>query len=279
MLHRLAAAEIEKLRLHGVTHLTYDEVAGLQELALAVDAAARSEGLPTGLTRPIVLGPRDDQVLWPPTCAGLAALSRAEHWMPGDEAEAAVCLAWVLAHGRDVAALERATLTRGDFRRAVEAWRNALPVSIGEVAGAVRALFDAQDDSGFRVDAQLFERVAGHAEAAGDAETAGRVRALWGRLAETRRKETASARARTDWGLVTLRLAAFTGCPPDAWLVRPSAEALDAYAAFFDFEALKAGAKGEDAPARAQREALRELFAATDAIARAHAAKPAAKEG
>ena len=150
MLHPLAAAEIAKLRQHGVTGLTYDEVAGLQELALAVDTAARSEGLPTGLTRPIVLGPGDDQVLWPPTCAGMAALGRVEPWLPSDEAEATVCLAWILAHGRDVALLERVTLTRGGFRRAVEAWRGALPVSIGELGGAVRALFDAQDNAGFR---------------------------------------------------------------------------------------------------------------------------------
>lgn len=274
MLHPLAATEIAKLRQHGVTGLTYDEVASLQELALAVDAAAHSEGLPTGLTRPIVLGPGDDQILWPPTCAGLRALGQVDPWLPGDEAEASVCLAWILAHGRDLAALERATLTRGEFRRAVEAWRNALPVSIGELAGAVRALFDAQDDAGFRLDGQVFERVAGHAEAAGDAETAERVRALWGRLAEKRRKETAPSRARTDWGLVTLRLAALTGCPPDTWLVRPSAEAVEAYAGVLDFEALKAGAKGDSAPQRAQRDALRALFEATDAIARAHAAKP-----
>ena len=63
---------------------------------------------------------------------------------------------------------------------------------------------------------------------------------------------------------------ALTGCPPDAWLVQSAPEAVDAYAALFDFEALKAGAEGAKPAERAQREALRALFAATDAIARAH---------
>ena len=270
MLHPLAQTEIDKLRAHGVEALTYDEVAALHERALEVERAAASEGLPTGLTRPVRLGPGADQTLWPMTCAAMDALARVEPWVGDDEAEAARAVGWLLAHGRDLPLLERATLTRADFAAAVRDWARRLPVTAEELAAAVRATFAAGDDAGFRVEAEAFERVARHAEAAGEPDTAAAVRDLLARLQATRRKTISPHRARPAWGAMTLRLAALTGCPPDAWRVQPAPEAIDAYAALFDFEALKAGADGAEPAKRAQRDALRALFAATDAIARAH---------
>lgn len=276
MLHPLAAIEIEKLRRHGVEGLTHDEVASLHELALAAERAAASEGLPTGLARPVLLGPGPDQTLWPMTCAALDALARVEGWVGESEAEGVRAVAWLLAHGRDLAALGRATLTRQTFRRAVEGWAKDLPVSPAELAAAVRAAFAAGEEAGFRVDAEAFARVARAAEAAGEPGTAEALRALLARLEAARRKAMAPHRASPGWGLMTRRLAALTGCPPDAWLVQSAPEAVDAYAALFDFEALKAGAEGAKPAERAQREALRALFAATDAIARAHTPPPGA---
>lgn len=158
MLHALAQTEIDKLRAHGVEALTYDEVAALHERALDVERAAASEGLPTGLTRPVRLGPKPDQTLWPMTCAGMDALARVEPWVGDDEAEAARAVGWLLAHGRDIALLERATLTRADFAAAVRDWARRLPVTAEELAAAVRATFAAGDDAGFRVEAEAFSQ-------------------------------------------------------------------------------------------------------------------------
>lgn len=67
MLHDLARVEINKLEAHGITGLSYDEIASLQMAAVAVDQAAKSEGLAVGLPRPMRL--TDEVILWPMTLA------------------------------------------------------------------------------------------------------------------------------------------------------------------------------------------------------------------
>lgn len=67
MLHDLARVEINKLEAHGITGLSYDEIASLQMAAVAVDQAAKSEDLAVGLPRPMRL--TDEVILWPMTLA------------------------------------------------------------------------------------------------------------------------------------------------------------------------------------------------------------------
>lgn len=274
MLHPLAQTEVRKLVEHGVHGLTYDEVASLQELALAVDAAVRSEGLPVGSPRPVRLD--DATVLWAPTCAAMAAIERVSPWLDNEGEETCTqALAWILAHGRHIAALEATATDRRTFLAATRKWASRLPVTSRELADAVQAVFAAQAQEGFRVDEEACERVMAYATAQGDEATAEAVERLLVRLKASRGEALAKPRAMPAWGTLTARLAALTGCPPGAWALTPSADAIDAYAARFDFEALRAGANAEEPAKRAQREALRALFATTDAIARAHRAKEA----
>lgn len=271
MLHHLARIEIQKLEEHGVTHLSYDEVASLQSLALAVDEAVRTEGLPVGVSRPVRIGDGEGQTLWAPTCAAMDALERVSPWVDAaDERQASRAMGWILAHGRDLHALRTSTTCRDVFARSVNAWANTLTITDRELADAVAATFAADSQAGFVLDVEAFLRVVSYAQSMGEKDTAEAVEALLEKLKANRRKDLSKPRANPSWGAMTARLAALTGCPPDAWAVTPSADAIDAYAARFDFEAVKAGANADEPAKRAQREALRALFSATDAIARAH---------
>jgi hypothetical protein len=73
MLHDLARVEINKLESHGITGLSYDEVASLQAAAIAVDEAVKNEGLPVGLPRPVRL--TEKVILWPMTMAAQEAVA------------------------------------------------------------------------------------------------------------------------------------------------------------------------------------------------------------
>ncbi len=272
MLHPLAQTEIDKLQAHGITALTYDEIASLQDAARAVDEAVKSEGLPTGCTRPVRL--TGTIVLFPITIAASAALERVRPWIDNAaETLALAALAWLLAHGRDPDLLDRTTTDRATFIRTIKSWRRSLPITTAELAAAVDAVFEVEAGAAFRVDLQALATVTRYAEAQGDAALSEAICALRVRLLANRRQITQPHVARPSWGIITHRLAALTGCTPDAWRIAPTAEALDAYAARFDFASLSSGLGGNKAadPAeRAQRDALRHLFATTDAIARAH---------
>lgn len=271
MLHPLAQVEINKLQVHGVVQLTYDEVAALQMAAVAVDEAVKSEGLPVGLPRPVRLA--DDVILFPMTLAAQEVLEAVQEWVKGDSMLSVLTVAYLLAHGREVEHLRSVATDRRTFQQAVVRWAKTLPVTPVEIAAAVEAVFDVEADAPFRVDTQACDTVARLAEAQGDKSLAAAIQSLRDRLLANRRQILKPHVARPSWGIITHRLAALTGCPPDAWSVAPTAEALDAYVARFDFAALSSGLGGNPAadPAeRAQRDALRHLFATTDAIARAH---------
>jgi hypothetical protein len=271
MLHPLARIEINKLEAHGITDLSYDEVAALQMAAVAVDEAVKSEGLPVGLPRPVRL--TQDIVLFPLTLAAQDVLERATPWLQkADAATMAAIIAYLLAHGRDLDLLRRVSTDRTTLLRAAKKWARALPITPEELSSAVDMLIDAQDEQFYRTDARAFYEVADAARAAGDDQTADRVKALHAALRTAQRQKQRASVASPAWGAMTLRLAALTGCPPDTWAVQPTAEAIAAYTARLDFEVIRSsmGATAPSPSDRAQKEALRHLFVTTDAIARAH---------
>lgn len=275
MLHPLARTEINKLEAHGITALSYDEIASLQMAAVAVDQAAKSEGLAVGLPRPVRLN--DEVVLFPMTMAAQEVFEQVGPWISRDAAQSVRAVAFLLANGRDLDLLRTVSTDRATFNRAVRKWAKRLAVTPEELGSAVDAVLDARDESDFNIDARTFHTVIDHARAAGDDTTADRVLALLTALKEAERQKRRATVATPSWGAMTLRLAALTGCEPDTWAVKPTAEAIAAYVARLDFEALTAGALGkggaETAPERAQKDALRHLYATTDAIARAHLAQ------
>lgn len=274
MLHDLARVEINRLEAHGITGLSYDEIASLQMAAIAVDEAAKSEGLPVGLPRPVRL--TRDIVLFPMTMAAQAVFDRVGPWIGADATRSVQAVAFLLANGRDLDLLRDCSTDRATFLRTVRAWARRLAITPEELGNAVDAVLDAQDETAFIVDARAFSAVIDHARAAGDDTTAQRVRDLLTALKSAERQKRRATVATPSWGAMTLRLAALTGCEPDTWAVKPTAEAIAAYVARLDFEALTAGALGngaETATERAQKDALRHLYATTDAIARAHLAQ------
>lgn len=277
MLHHLAQTEISKLKAHGVEGLTYDEVAALQDAAWAVDRAAKKEGVPGLVTRAVALcGRRDGRqcVLWPLTIAAEDALARVSEWYDADDAKGSVAaVAWAMAHGRDVDALREKTVSRSVFRAAVKEWLRELGVSWAELGGAVEAVMAADSLPVYRLDRDAFERVRRFAQAAGEADLAQAVEALQAKLEEQTRRELAPARGNQSWGAMTATLAALTGVSPERWAVSPTADAVDAYAALMDYEAIKAGVEAGKVEARLTHEALRALFRATDTIAKVHKAK------
>ena len=271
MLHELARVEINKLEAHGITGLSYDEVAALQDAAMAVDEAVKSEGLPVGLPRPVRL--TESVALFPMTLAAQDVLERATPWISNaDESTMAALLAYLLANGRDLELLRKVSTDRNTLFSAAKAWARALPITVEELASAVDMLMDAQDEQFYRTEARAFYTVADAARSAGDDETADRVKTLFKALKDAQRQKRKASVATPSWGVATLRLAAITGCAPDAWAVQATAEAVAAYAARMDFEVMRAamGTNITTPEERAQRNALRHLFATTDAIYRAH---------
>jgi hypothetical protein len=275
MLHDLARTEIRKLESHGITGLTYDEVAALQTAALAVDEAVKSEGLPVGIPRPVRL--TEDVILFPLTLAASDALERAVPWLANaSEATSAMALAWLMAHGRDLYRLRTTVTDRTTFLRAVKAWGKSLPVTAEEFSNAVEAVFDASTQPNLRADIAALETVERILEARGAKCLVIGVASVRKDIEAARKKTMQKHVARPNWGAMTLRLAALTGCPPDAWAVQPTAEAVDAYSARLDFAALSSGllsggpGKSADPAQRAQVSALRALFKVTDSIARTH---------
>lgn len=281
MLHHLAQTEISKLKAHGVEGLTYDEVAALQDAAWAVDRAAKKEGVPGLVSRAVVLTNRRDGrlcVLWPLTIAAEDALSRVSEWYDeGDTKGSVSAVAWAMAHGRDVDVLREKTVSRRVFRVAVKEWLRELGVSWAELGGAVEAVMAAESLPVYRLDRDAFERVRRFAEASGMHGLAEDIDALRQKLEEKTRRELAPARGHQSWGAMTATLAALTGVAPDVWAVSPTADAVDAYAALMDYEAIKAGVDAGKVEARLTREALRGLFSTTDTIAKIHKAKEAAE--
>jgi hypothetical protein len=243
---------------------------------MAVDEAVKREGLPVGLTRPVRL--TDTVVLYPMTLAAQDVLERATPWIARANAETvASVLAYLLAHGRDLKLLREVSTDRATLLRAARKWTRALPITADELGSAVDMLMDAQDDQFFAIDTRAFYRVAEAARAAGDDDTATRVKALLKALKDGQRQRRKASVANPSWGEMTLRLAALTGCAPDVWAVQATTEAIAAYTARMDFEVMRAamGTNITTPEERAQREALRHLFATTDAIARAHLAQRA----
>lgn len=271
MLHTLAQTEIAKLKAHGVEGLTYDEVAALQDAAWAVDRAAKKEGVPGIVSRAVSLG---TVILWPLTIAAEDALSRISEWVDADDTKYSVAaVAWAMAHGRDLDVLREKTVSRSVFVRTLKSWVVTLGVSWAELGGAVEAVMAADSLPVYRVEGESFERVRRFAEASGMHELAEDVDALRQKLEEKTRRELAPARSQQSWGAMTATLAALTGVAPDVWAVSPTADAVDAYAALMDHEALKAGVDAKKLEARLPREALRALFRVTDTIARVHKAQ------
>lgn len=271
MLHTLAQTEISKLKAHGVEGLTYDEVAALQDAAWAVDRAAKKEGVPGIVSRAVALG---KVILWPLTIAAEDALSRISEWVDAEDTKYSVAaVAWAMAHGRDLDVLREKTVSRSIFMRTLKKWVVTLGVSWAELGGAVEAVMAADSLPVYRIERDAFERVRRFAEATGHNGLAEDIDALRQKLEEKTRRELAPARGQQSWGAMTATLAALTGVAPDVWSVSPTADAVDAYAALMDHEALKAGVDANKLEARLPREALRALFRVTDTIARVHKAQ------
>lgn len=275
MLHTLAQTEISKLKAHGVEGLTYDEVAALQDAAWAVDRAAKKEGVPGLVSRAVALG---KVILWPLTIAAEDALSRISEWVDAEDTKYSVAaVAWAMAHGRDLDVLREKTVSRSIFMRTLKKWVVTLGVSWAELGGAVEAVMAADSLPVYRIERDAFERVRRFAEATGQHGLAEDIDALRQKLEEKTRRELAPARGQQSWGAMTATLAALTGVAPDVWAVSPTADAVDAYAALMDYEAIKAGVEAGKVEARLTREALRGLFSTTDTIAKIHKAKEAAE--